>query len=66
MRKKTINELLKQLNRVQSSYSNERKNHRVLFVSTAFDNAFYQHFKVNTHTKECKEFVSKYGRDFAM
>lgn len=61
MKKKTINELYTQLVKAHKQY--KYGGMRLLF---AYRRAFFQHFGVDPHTKECKTLIDKYGKDFAM
>ena len=59
MKKKTINELCSQLVRAHKEYGGIR-------LILAHKRAFKQHFGVTPHSKECKEFIEKYGYNYSM
>jgi hypothetical protein len=60
MRKKSINSLLSQFKRLFEASKGERR----MKVYFAYLRSFESRFNFQSHSKECKKFIKKYGPDF--
>lgn len=62
MRKKSINDLLKQLKRVTEHQAHRPERWRLILK--AYNSAFVARFDFEPHSYACGQFVRLYGKDF--
>ena len=60
MNKKSINTLLSQFKRLIQDCQKEKR----MKIYFAYLSSFEKRFGFSTHSKECKKFIKRYGKDF--